>query len=312
MNYNKVFLLLLFTSLIFCGKKNSEINEKEKYIIEKNVSNQKNDSITIGMWHWRSADKTQEFTLKIKKITKDSVFAQYCAVYNNGSKMDCNFEDINNVRGVIKNNKALLEFSSFFGAKNGKAELSFEKNNLRWIVTQAPEGEYYAPHNIILRKNDIINSAVPVEIEEKETYYQFSDSILPYKKKIDYKNIGYKILPVTSINGISEFACGESEVRYISVDKSENVSLFLVPMDCGDTAYRYYLISIFKGSVVSSLYAEGELFEPESNQDAEKTTFSIDKRSNLIVRTLNKSFDKNKIEEKRYKVTNVGKIIELK
>ena len=83
-------------------------------------------------------------------------------------------------------------------------------------------------------------------------------------------------------------------------------------MDCGDTIYRYYLISIFNDSVVSSLYVEGELFEPESIQDAEKTNFIIDKNSNLIVKTLNKSFDKNKIEEKKYKVTNVGKIVELK
>ena len=175
MNYKRVLLLfLLFTSFIFCKKKNSESNEQEKFIVEKNFSNQKNDSISIGTWHWRSADKTQEFTLKIKKISKDSIFGQYCAVYNNGSKMDCDFDDINNVKGVIQKNKALLEFSSFFGANNGKAELIFNKNNLKWIVTKPPHGEYYAPNNIILtKKNNFSESEKSTEIEKKKNLSNF-------------------------------------------------------------------------------------------------------------------------------------------
>ena len=94
--------------------------------------------------------------------------------------------------------------------------------------------------------------------------------------------------------------------------KTDKASLLLVPIDCGDAVYRYYLVSIFNNTVVSSLYVEGELFEPESKQDAEKTNFRIDKNSILTVRTINKNFEKNKIEEKRYLLTDFGKIIETK
>lgn len=141
---------------------------------------------------------------------------------------------------------------------------------------------------------------------------KFSSSILPYQKKINVDNVIYQSMPVNSINGLSEFACGEDKIRYIPLDKIEKVNLILIPMDCGDSPYRYYLISIYNNSVISNLYVEGELYEPENNVTPEKTSFTIDKNSIVKVKTLNKNFENGMNEEKKYQISDVGNIVEVK
>ncbi|MCD0478912.1 hypothetical protein LPB90_10615 [Chryseobacterium sp. LC2016-29] len=149
-------------------------------------------------------------------------------------------------------------------------------------------------------------------ISSNENYFKFSNSILPYQKKIDINKIIYKSMSVSSINGLSEFACGEEKIRYILLDKTEKIIVILIPFDCGDIPYRYYLITIYNNSVISNLYVEGELYEPESNNAPEKTNFTIDKNSILTVKISNKNFEIGIDEEKKYQISNTGKIIEIK
>ncbi|WP_144284022.1 hypothetical protein [Chryseobacterium echinoideorum] len=141
---------------------------------------------------------------------------------------------------------------------------------------------------------------------------KFSSSILPYQKKINIDKVSYQSMSVNSIKGLSEFSCGEDKIRYIPLDKIEKVNLILIPMDCGDSPYRYYLISIFNNSVASNLYVEGESDEPENNETPEKTSFTIDKNSILTVKTTNKNFENGINKEKKYKITDLGKIVEVK
>ncbi|SNV34687.1 Uncharacterised protein [Chryseobacterium taklimakanense] len=142
-------------------------------------------------------------------------------------------------------------------------------------------------------------------------YFKFSSSILPYKKKIDINKINYNSMLVSNVNGLSKFACGEKEVRYIPLDKREKVNIILVPQDCGDMPYRFYLVCIYNNSVVSNLYVEGESHEPESDGPAEKTNFTIDENSILIVNTINKNFEIGVNDEKKYQIQNDGNIVKL-
>ncbi|MBV8326121.1 hypothetical protein [Chryseobacterium sp.] len=139
--------------------------------------------------------------------------------------------------------------------------------------------------------------------------FSFSTLKLPYNKKIDYKNAKYERLSTKSISGLSEFACNEEQIRYISLEKTAKINLIIVPMDCGDSPYRYYLLSVFNNKVISSLYVEGELYEPEANNNPEITNFSIDKESKLTVKTINKDFQGNSVE-KKYLINDQGKIVE--
>jgi hypothetical protein len=171
MIYNKFSIigLLILLNLYF----KIEIPEKkaiESKIITSTIINQDNSEI-IGTWHWRSEDKSKEFTFKIKKIIKDTLYAQYCAVSNNGNKLDCDFDDVNNLKGIIKNNKIYLNFYSFFGAKNGKAEIEIHSNYLTWKIVKAPKGDYYAPESVTLNKRSSVSSYVKEKTNEVDELY---------------------------------------------------------------------------------------------------------------------------------------------
>ena len=97
----------------------------------------------------------------------------------------------------------------------------------------------------------------------------------PYAKTIDPKKASYKKLNC-KIKGIEEFICDPSNPRYIALPDFENIKVILVPMDCGDFSYRYYLLTIFENKLVSNRYVEGEWYEPGSDDYKEITSFSID------------------------------------
>ncbi|MFC5872011.1 hypothetical protein ACFP3I_05400 [Chryseobacterium arachidis] len=139
-------------------------------------------------------------------------------------------------------------------------------------------------------------------------HFKFSNLTLPYQKNIDYKSVKYDHLSVKNISGLSEFSCGENEIRYIPLENTKNINLILLPMDCGDAPYRYYLLSIVNNTVVSNLYVEGNLYEPEGNNIPETASFNIDKESVFTVTTTNKKFQ-GKNEEKKYVITKEGKIV---
>lgn len=151
----------------------------------------------------------------------------------------------------------------------------------------------------------------PLEADNKGKNIRFSSSILPYQKKININNVIYQSILVNSIKGLSEFACGGDKIRYIPLEKTGKVNLILVPMDCGDAPYRYYLLSLVNSVVISNLYVEGELYEPEGNNIPEVTSFSINKESVITVKTINKDFQ-GISEEKKYTITDQGETIESK
>lgn len=145
-------------------------------------------------------------------------------------------------------------------------------------------------------------------VNNSDTNFRFSNSILPYLKKINIHKVTYQSMNVSDITGLSDFACGENKIRYIALDKKQNLNLILVPMDCGDFPYRFYLISIFDSTVVSNLYVDGESYEPENNKTIEQTSFTIDKNSILRVKTINKDFEKGTNVEKKYQISDKGNI----
>jgi hypothetical protein len=104
-------------------------------------------------------DKSQQFNIDFIKFSNDSVYAKYCAVYNNGAKLDCDFDEANiNIRGIVVNEKKLqVKFSSFFNAKNGSAEIIITDNTeLKWKIIDSPKGEFYAPSQCILKPKALL------------------------------------------------------------------------------------------------------------------------------------------------------------
>jgi hypothetical protein len=80
----------------------------------------------------------------------------YCFVTQYGGKIDCSPEEANISGHVVTGhaNRAVVNFNSFFGAKNGVAELEVnDDGSITWNVITVPRGgEYYGPSHAIFRK----------------------------------------------------------------------------------------------------------------------------------------------------------------
>ena len=120
---------------------------------------------------------------------------------------------------------------------------------------------------------------------------------LPYKKTIDPKKAQYSTLNCT-VQGINEFICDTENKRYISLPDFKNIKVILVPMDCGDFNYRYYLLTILNNKLVSNKYVEGEWYEPEDDSYKESTAFSIDENYIISIITNATENGKTTLKEK--------------
>ncbi|MEG3128747.1 hypothetical protein SC171_13545 [Pantoea cypripedii] len=109
---------------------------------------------------WSGAENNKDgtvystLTLKIKQ-SGDNLVGRYCYVTRNGNRIDCPDDNVSNMKGVVKDDKATVEFDSSFGGKGGVAELVLEKNDLTWHLISDPKGgDFYAPEAYQLTREE--------------------------------------------------------------------------------------------------------------------------------------------------------------
>jgi len=128
---------------------------------------------------------------------------------------------------------------------------------------------------------------------------------LPYNKTINLKTVKYNILNSGYFKGIAKFICDSNNPRYLPLPQKDDIEVILVPQDCGDFPYRFYLLTIKNKTVVGNLYVEGEWHEPDDEENTETSSFSIDENYNIRVET--KFLDSFKSDI--YKISDDGKIV---
>lgn len=105
-----------------------------------------------GIWTWNKAPLSESFLLDLRQTGK-RLDGRYCAVAQNGNRIDCDDERNPNLKGTVttSGDAVIVKFSSFFGAKDGKAELRRSSGHLIWHILEAPHGgEFWAPKDAIL------------------------------------------------------------------------------------------------------------------------------------------------------------------
>ena len=150
----------------------------------------------------------------------------------------------------------------------------------------------------------------PIAVQQEERYtdddemgsnvgvcFEKSDYTLPYNKTINPATAKYKILPC-EVEGVEEYLCESRGLRYISLPKYKDVDVVLVPMDCGDFSYRYFLLTVKDKKVVATQYVEGEWYEPGDESYKEISKFSIDNNYRISVTTNSIENGKSKLKEK--------------
>ncbi len=76
---------------------------------------------------------------------------------------------------------------------------------------------------------------------------------LPYDRQTNPATVNYNLLDKNSIGGVSKFICDEKNPRYLPLPNTNDIGVMLVPMDCGDFEYRYYMVTVKNKTVVDNL-----------------------------------------------------------
>jgi hypothetical protein len=96
------------------------------------------------------------FDIRLTERTDGEIQGSYCFVTQGGNRIDCDPDGkAINITGHVTpdGNSAKVHFYSFFGAKDGVAELAATGSDLTWQVTKNPSGDFfYGPYKVELKK----------------------------------------------------------------------------------------------------------------------------------------------------------------
>lgn len=155
------------------------------------------------------------------------------------------------------------------------------------------------------RKNK--DNPAPIESLLKTGLYNLPFESLP---QVDVKFIETDF----ALEGSQQYSCGEPTFRYFPLTKYKNIELILVPMDCGDFDYRYYLLTVLNNSIVGEAYVEGIWFDPGKDDKKEEFSSYEISKSGIITVTTDHKVDGNsqKITKTIYQIMDDGRIVEKK
>ncbi|MCP9201598.1 hypothetical protein MKO06_16935 [Gramella sp. GC03-9] len=111
--------------------------------------------ISKGVWFWNSENGRNSLELRILKVDDKSVEGNYCSVFNNGEKIDCNSElenEVNFLLNKTSENTYQGTFTSHYSSANGLLKIIHIPLNKKMIfeIIEAPKGEYYLPEKAVL------------------------------------------------------------------------------------------------------------------------------------------------------------------
>ncbi len=115
------------------------------------------------------------------------------------------------------------------------------------------------------------------------------------------------------INGQNDWLCGREQLKYKLLTQINNVTLLLVPQDCGNFKDRFFLLTIKNNKIIDNLYVKGKWYEEMDNpSDIETTSYTLKNNSIEVTKTWKGEDFLNSTGTKKYSINNQGKIKELK
>ena len=293
MQTNRIFLyVLMFLSIqISCNK--GEVNSE---ISNSKAVNQ--DSIKVA-------------TIQNNKEVAEEEFESFVLSCGSGCAMTYNAESITGKLPELKvkfkvemyedeqltdsyDEVYLFEYNQSNEIENIRPE--GENDNVLETLMPAAQSSFREFAEGLIKKN---NTKAPVSVSESSAFL--------YNKRTDPKSAVYKTIEASSVKGLQKYSCNQNKTRHIALPAKANVQLLLMPQDCGNFQYRYYLIAIKDKKVSGELYVEGEWYEPDNEEEKEVRTFSIDCNYNIKVNI--KTPDSSIVEN--YRITDAGAFVKI-
>lgn len=291
--------LIIFILLLFLGcKENTQASNvqdnkiSKKAILPEHLTN--NDY--SGKWIYTERDENSDvpslqFTITILQ-SGENIRAQYCAIANNGGKIDCESEQEYNIIGKITDGKITGTFYSFFGSSKdkGKFEISLiNDSTISWKVINATKEIFYAPDHCNLKKK----TETPAD--------KFSANIFPLESgKTD------------NLNWVQNHEFGNYNLFTI-LPKHEKIYIKLAKNDMGDDEFYTLFTLNDKNKTIDSLkisYVEDGY--PENNK-RQITKFIITKSYQIILKTFErKDYKDIDLRNEKYTISSEGKFVKVK
>lgn len=159
------------------------------------------------------------------------------------------------------------------------------------------------------RYEECITKRKSILSESKKNCIVNPNTPLPYFQS--HKGLSTYLTLNCPIKNVEDWLCDRDALSYKPIMLKDEVNVILVPLDCGDFSYRFYLLTIKDNEIVSSLYAEGEWYEPGDEENIEITSFKIQKDSIIAVFSNNKNGEPGVDTTQYYKITATGDFKQL-
>jgi len=306
----KVRMLLIFLLLMGCKKsedisENKIANKSELKSSEQKKTNEQNISLE-GKWEWIYNPNNNDipemlFTLSIQKSNDNEFIAQYCAIAQNGNRIDCSNEKEYNVKGIIKENKIEATFYSFFDNKKTKANveiLILNKDSIQWQIDKQVNFEFYAPTKCILTKKAKKNSQVN-KLKKISLPFDFDN----YNKDPDKNSYGvYNPNDLSEITKIISEQLNAYPSRIFIID-NDGLPFETYVFETDGDSVTQIIVNIKEGKVLSS-----EIVGYESDSE---NTFMIKKDLSIVMYKID-SQKNSKIITKNMQIKQDGSIVKVK
>lgn len=148
-----------------------------------------------------------------------------------------------------------------------------------------------------------------IQADSKENCTSQSNIQLPYAQ--NHKNITDLLVLDCPIKNSENWLCDSEKLRYKPLFSKNSISVILVPQDCGDFTYRFYLLTIKDNEIVSDLYAEGEWYEPGDEDNKEFTSFTVQNDSTISILIKNQNGEVGVDYNQDYSIDSSGTLVAL-
>ncbi|WGS51550.1 hypothetical protein LFL96_08645 [Paraburkholderia sp. D15] len=141
------------------------------------------------------------FEVRLTESADGRLQGAYCFVTQSGNRIDCDPDrKAINITGRVATDgrSAEVHFYSFFGGKDGVAELATTDDELNWRVIQNPRGDFfYGPYKVKLQKEPTDEHRGERQVKAAKAYLYDQPSTLPVARTYVVKGDYVKLLRVS-------------------------------------------------------------------------------------------------------------------
>lgn len=104
-----------------------------------------------GTWHWENRESNVSF---IFSQIGNKISGVHCCALDSGNHIDCADDSIKStIHGTVNGASVYISFTSTFSLTKGKAVVKrIDDNTIEWTITKAPDGLFYIPKHVILKR----------------------------------------------------------------------------------------------------------------------------------------------------------------